>query len=160
MDSHKEEDIILPETEGIIHDDTPPVKPHKPKKQIHISMPIVFAALGFIVLVIAVTVIITTKSSEPAPTQVSTNDNYYDRDEFSSAMSLAESRAQTGDYIGAKAYLENYNRTEMMTYAQKYRFYQIMTLVYSPSGLNDPNRAAEYNRLAEEARQEILAGKE
>lgn len=162
MDNHKEEDIILPETEGIINDDTPaPVKtPNKPHKKLSVNVPIILAVAGFLALAIALVIVATNKGSEPAPLPVSTDDTYYNREEFNSAMSLAETRAMQGDYVGAKAYLDTYNKTELMTNSQKYHFFQIMTLVYSENGYNEPARVAEYTRLADEALEEIRRGKE
>lgn len=163
MNDHKEEDIILPETEGVIHEDTPPSsapKPHKPHNKIKISFPVIIAIVGFLALAAALIIVIVGKSPAPEPTPTETEETYYNRDEFNAAMNSADQHAMEGDYIGAKAYLDTYNKTELMTNAQRYRFCQIMVLIYSEAGYNNPDLVAEYTRLGDEAFQNMQRGKE
>lgn len=153
------DDIILPETSEIVHEEAPaPKKSPKNKK----PLLIVASVVGFLVLAGSLVFVIlsSTKSSEPEPTEKETPAGKYDADELQEILDMADNRIKNGEYTSAKQLLEAYSATERMTATQRYRYCVLFSKIYAPSALNDEALARKYNTLAEYARELIIKGEE
>ena len=155
-----DDDLILPETsaEDFV-ESTPP-----PKKSKTTAIVIV-ATAAFLCLVGALIFVLLHNGSEPnQPTQDQDTSedtlSKYDAQAFNNAMPMAEERLEVKDYVGVEYYTKNYTLPEYMTLAQRYRYYSILTALYSEEHLNKPDLFMKYSAIADDTLKSIRKGEE
>ena len=153
-----DDDLILPES-----DITDFVDPTPPKKNKKTTIIILAAVVAFICLAGALIFVLLNKdSNENTQTQDTTEDSSarYDSQEFNKAMTLAEERLEIRDYVGVEYYTKQYSIPELMTLAQKYRYYSLLATLYSEDYLDDSELFSKYTSIADSTLKSIRKGEE
>ena len=154
------DDLILPETSAEDFADLAP----SPKKS-KTAIIVVISVAAFLCLAGALAFILLHSGSEPnQPAQDDTNEDTtlskYDARDFNDAMAMAEERLEVKDYVGVEYYTKDYSLPEYMTLTQKYRYYSILTTLYSKEHLNKPDLFTKYSAIADDTLKSIRKGEE
>ncbi len=151
-------DTILPEIDtDSFYDDASATKKRSKR-----PLFIVCTIFAFIALTASLVIVIVNSNQRIAELTSPTSEKggYYNAEDFKSTIVFARNRLAGKDYDSALHALKKYNLTERMTTLQKYRYYALMTDIYSPTGMDNPELYTRYLKLAENNLTKIREGED